>query len=174
MDGMKTITEFEYSASCLRILIPGIFVTLISSITYLVYFNCFNILTLKSISELFQIVIIFILISMFFGLIISVLISPMTRFLEGYTLELNKTKRFVQSIRNILCKRQWKMFLKYQKKYDQAIANHNIVERHSAYSKLYYYFSCCLYIRSKSDFNADDLKKWYLYSCPTLISVHSP
>lgn len=160
MDEVKTATELEYSASCLRILIPGIFVTIISSTTYLSYFKCFNILTLISVWELLPIVIIFILISIFVGSIISVFIDPMTKFLEGYTLELNKTNKFVQSIRNILFKRQWKMFLKHKIKYDTAIANQNIVERNRAYSILYYYFSCCLYMKSlKSEIKDDDLKK---------------
>lgn len=160
MEAVETTTEFEYSASCLRILIPGIFVTIISATTYLSYFKCFNILTLKSVWELLPIVTIFILISIFVGSIISVLLNPMTRLLEGYPLELNKKKKIVRSIRNILCKRQWKMFLKHKRKYDTAIANQNNVERNSAYSILYYYFSYCLYMKSsKRKIKDDDLKK---------------
>lgn len=157
MEEIKALTEFEYSASCLRILIPGIFMTIFFCIAYFLYFKCFNVLVLKSVWELIAV---FILLSMFFGLIISIFINHMIRFLEGYILELHKTNKIVRFFRKKLCGRQWKFFNEYNRKYQLAIENQNFVERDSAYAKLYYYFSNCLYMISlNSEIKDDDLKK---------------
>ena len=131
--------------------------TIFFCIAYFLYFKCFNVLVLKSVWELIAI---FILLSMFFGLIISVFINHMARFLEGYILELHKTNKIVRFFRKKLCERQWKFFNECDKKYQSAIENQNFVERHSAYAKLYYYFSNCLYMISlNSEIKDDDLKK---------------
>jgi membrane protein insertase Oxa1/YidC/SpoIIIJ len=107
MGDVEISSEFEYSASFLRILIPGITVTIL--VSFLLNLNCSQYLSFlkKSIAEsvwallplgvtfaLLPLGVTFVFVSMFIGLLIYVVINPLIRVLEGYTLELYKKKIF--------------------------------------------------------------------------------
>ncbi|MCX9013160.1 MAG: hypothetical protein OIN66_18825 [Candidatus Methanoperedens sp.] len=85
-------SEFEYSASFLRILIPGIIaVTLASILAALNYSNYISVLKEsidKSVWVVLSTGVVFIVVSMLVGLIINVFNTRLTMVLEGYPLEL--------------------------------------------------------------------------------------
>ena len=164
MGETQVSSEFEYSASFLRILIPGIIlVTLISFLLILnnlQYISIFKELITKSVWDILPIGAIFIIVSIIVGLLISVLIIPLTMVLEGYYLEQYQKSYIVHALKDILQGNQWK-------KYDRYIKNLNSTEdninRKIIYTNLYNYFSCCLYeVNKNSKINEDDLKKYIL------------
>jgi len=81
--------------------------------------------------------------------------------LEGYILEIKPKNYYFNIIRNNLKRRQWEIFVEERKDYDLAEAGS--VERGSAYTSIYYYFSHCLYELSKNPKIKDnELKKCIL------------
>lgn len=162
MGNAEISSEFEYSASFLRILIPGVIaVTLGSFLVVVKYFQYISFIKesiLISVWALLPIGAIFVLVSMLVGLIISVFITPFTMMLEGYTLEKYHKNPIINKIREILKERQWEKFNNYMKDYDSAKLDS--VERGSAYTNIYNHFSICLYkIGDNPDISDDDLKK---------------
>jgi hypothetical protein len=155
-------SEFEYSASFLRILLPGLTIVTLASYLLILKFPNIFLFFKKSITESVWAVLpigaIFVTASIIFGLLISNLVTPLTRILEGYYLEHN--------IKNILQNRQWKKFGESWKNYNSADVG---FERDKAYYYVYYHFSHCLYemtnnseIKIDSDKLNNKLKKYIL------------
>lgn len=146
MSEAELSSEFEYSASFLRILIPGIIFTTLISILILFYYSNYIPVSKVSIEEsiwtLLPVSIIFIVISMFVGLFINVLITPLTRVLEGYYLEQNKKDEIIGIFWNMFHLRQWEQFVNYRNEYNSA--EMNSIERGAAYTNIYNFFSYCL------------------------------
>jgi len=161
MGETQITSEFEYSASFLRILIPGIiFVTLISFLLILNNLQYISILKewiTKSVWDILPIGTIFIIVSIIVGLLISVFIIPLTMVLEGYYLGYYQKSNFVHALKDKFQGKQWE-------KYDTYIRNFNSTEdnmnRKLIYTNIYNYFSCCLYELNKNPkIDGDDLKK---------------
>ncbi|MDO9098797.1 MAG: hypothetical protein Q7U60_11845 [Candidatus Methanoperedens sp.] len=155
-------SEFEYSASFLRILIPGVItVTLGSFLVVIKYFHYISFIKesiLISVWNLLPLGIIFVVISMLVGLIISVFITRLTMILEGYTLEKHQKNHVVGKFGEILKERQWKKFKNYMNDYDSTKLDG--VERGTAYTNIYNHFSSCLYkIGNNPEIGDDELKK---------------
>ena len=158
-------SEFEYSASFLRILMPGIIMTtLVSFLLILNYSQCvffLNKLIAESVWALLPIGATFVFVSMLIGLIINVFIIPLTRVLEGYTLELHQKNRFISVIKDKYKIKQWEKFVGYRNDYESA--EPDSIERGSAYTHLYDYFSHCLYkLTNNPEIDDDELKKCVL------------
>lgn len=158
-------SEFEYSASFLRILIPGtIALTLASFLIIIKYFHYISFLkesVFQSVWNLLPTGVIFVVVSMFIGLVINVFITPITMMLEGYTLEQYQKNRIVSIFRDVLRERQWEKFVEYMQDYDST--EMNSLERGMAYTNIYNYFSYCLYKMGESPKISDDeLKKGIL------------
>jgi hypothetical protein len=147
MDKAGISSKFEYSASFLRILIPGItsvaLAAFIVILNYPDYISCLKGLIAESVWTLLPVGVTFLFASMFIGLMINVFITPLSRILEGYTLELHQKNYFIKALRRILRGRQWKKFVKYRKNYDSA--EQGSLERGWAYMNIYNHFSHCLY-----------------------------
>lgn len=165
MGDVEISSEFEYSASLLRILIPGITVTTLVSL--LLILNCSQYLSFlkKSMAEsvwaLLPLGVTFVFVSMFIGLLIYVVINPLIRVLEGYTLELHKKKYFIRILRDMLKSRQWEMFAGYRKDYESG--DPDSLGRGSAYTSIYEYFSYCLYeLSNNPEIRDKELKKCIL------------
>lgn len=157
-------SEFEYSASFLRILIPGIIVvTLISFLlilNYPQYVSIFKEWIIKSVWAVLPIGAIFIIVSIIVGLSISVLNIPLTMVLEGYYLEQYQKSCFVHALKDMLQGGQWKKYDEYIENFNSANDN---VKRELIYKNIYTYFSCCLYEITKNPrINEDELKKCIL------------
>lgn len=147
MDKAGISSKFEYSASFLRILIPGITAAALATfIVILNYPDCISFLKgliAESVWALLPVGVTFLFTSMFIGLMINVFITPLSRILEGYTLELHQKNYFINALRRILRERQWKKFVEYRKNYDSA--KQGSLERGWAYMNIYNHFSHCLY-----------------------------
>ena len=157
-------SEFEYSASFLRVLLPGIiFVTLASLLLILdnlQYISIFKELIIKSAWDILPIGAIFIIVSIIVGLLISVLIIPLTMVLEGYYIEQYQNLFFVRALKDIFQGNQWKTYDAFAQKFNSPEDN---VARKLAYTNMYNYFSCCLYeLNENPTINGDDLKKCIL------------
>jgi ABC-type multidrug transport system fused ATPase/permease subunit len=153
-------SEFEYSASFLRILIPGVItVTLVSSLVVVEYFQSIFFVkesVITSVWNLLPLVVIFVVVSMLIGLIINVFIPTLTLMLEGYYLPQDNI--IINKFWEVLKERQWKKFNKYMQDYDSA--EMDSMKRGKAYTNLYNYFSCCLYkISNNPDISDNELKK---------------
>lgn len=151
-------SEFEYSASFLRILIPGIIVVTLSSFLLILNYPQ-NIYILKgwiapSIWTILPMGAIFIIISIIVGLLISVLIIPLTMVLEGYYFE--------NILKDKLIEFQWKKYTYYYENFNSTPTNDKF-KRGLIYKNIYDYFSNCLYELSKNpQINEDELKKCIL------------
>lgn len=139
-------SEFEYSASFLRILVPGIIVVTLASFLLILNYpqtiSFFKDTVTKSVWEILPIGVIFILASIIFGLIINVLIIPLTMVLEGYYLEQYQKFCFVHILRDMFHSCQWKKFVEYRNYFESAKID--TIQRALAYNNIYYYFSHCL------------------------------
>lgn len=158
-------SEFEYSASFLRILIPGVItVTLVSSLVVVKYFNYISFLkesVLTSVWNILPLGVIFVVVSMLIGFVINVFITPLTMMLEGYTLEKYQKNYIISKFREVLKERQWEKFNKYMYDYDSAETDS--IERGGAYTNIYYYFSYCLYkLSDNPNISDNELKKGIL------------
>jgi hypothetical protein len=165
MDKAGISSKFEYSASFLRILIPGtIAVALAAFIVILNYPNYISFLKgliAESVWALLPIGVTFVFVSMFIGLMINVFITPLTRILEGYTLELHQKNYFISALWRILMGRQWEKFVEYRNNYNSV--EQDSVERGWAYMNIYYYFSHCLHkITNNPEIDDKELKKCIL------------
>lgn len=164
MGETQVSSEFEYSASFLRILIPGIIFS--TSISFLLilnnlqYISIFKELITKSVWDILPIGAVFIIVSIIVGLLISVLIIPLTMVLEGYYLEQYQKSYFVHALKDILQRKQWKKYTKYIENFNSTEDN---INKKIIYTNIYNYFSCCLYELNKNPrINEDDLKKCIL------------
>jgi hypothetical protein len=151
-------SEFEYSASFLRILIPGVITVILVSflVVYFQYISFFKESVFKSVWDILPLGVTFLVVSMLVGLIIYVFITPLTVTLEGYTLEKHKNS-FISKFREVLKEGQWKRFYKYMSDYDSEKLDS--VKRGLAYTNIYNHFSYCLYKLSENpDIRDDELK----------------
>ena len=158
-------SEFEYSASFLRILIPGILVVALTSFLLILYYpqyiSIFKESIIKSVWAVIPLGAVFILVSIVMGLIISVLNIPFTMVLEGYFLEQHKKKYFVRALRDMLYRRQWMRFVRYRSDFNSA--EKDSIYRAQAYHNIYTHFSHCLHEKTKNPkINDDALKKCIL------------
>ncbi len=160
MSEAEISSEFEYSASFLRILLPGLTIVTLASYLLILKFPNIFLFFKKSITESVWAVLpigaIFVTASIIFGLIINILVTPLTRILEGYYLEHN--------VKDVLQNRQWKKFGESWKNFKSADVGS--FERAKAYYYVYSHFSHCLYemtnnpeIKTNSDKLDDKLKK---------------
>lgn len=160
MSDAEISSEFEYSASFLRILIPGIVVvTLISLLfilNYLQYIYIFKELITASVWAVLPIGAIFIIVSIIFGLMISIFKIPLTMALEGYYLEQYQKFYF---FRNVFHERQWKKYDRYIKDFNSTKDN---IKRDLIYKNIYNYFSSCLYEITKNPQTSEDELKRYI------------
>ncbi len=161
--------QFEYSSSFLRIMIPGLIVaTLVSFLLSFSYFQCLSLLK-KAIDNsawaLIPLGVTFVFISIFIGFVLYIFIKPLTQLLEGYYFELYQEKYFIGVITDKLKRRQCKRFDRYEKDYDSGALGS--VKRGFAYTRLYEYFSHCLYrISINREIEDKELKECIL---PTLL-----
>lgn len=153
-------SEFEYSASFLNILIPGIFFTalisflLISQYPYFISF--FKASITESVWAVLPLGVIFATVAVFVGLIINVLVTPLTKFLEGYYLQY-----FGHFFMNMLQNGQLGKYNSYKNIYDHS--EQQSILRALAYENIYYYFSHCLYESIKNpDIDEEEMKKYIL------------
>lgn len=139
-------SEFEYSASFLRILIPGTIVVSLASFLliyiYPQYISIFKEMITESVWIILPIGSIFLIVSIIIGLMISVLNIPLTMALEGYYLEKYNKIYPIGYLRDMLQKCQWNKFVKYWDILKSAEGGS--VEGALAYDNLYNYFSHCL------------------------------
>lgn len=121
MGGEQISSEFEYSASFLKILMPGIIISTLASflliLNYPQYISFFKELITKSVWAILPLGGIFLTVSIIVGLIVSILTNTLTMVLEGYYLEKYNKNFFVHPVRDFLHKRQWEMFDKYRSNY---------------------------------------------------------
>lgn len=155
-------SEFEYSASFLRILIPGVLVAVLSCLLMILYYpqyiSIFKKFITESVWALLPIGVTFVLVSIFIGLMISIFVIPLTMVLEGYKLELHQKKFLISTLRNMLKRGQWEKFVGYRNDYNSAELGS--IERGSAYTNIYYYFSHCLYkLTNNPEVKDDELEK---------------
>ncbi len=181
MGDAEISSEFEYSASFLRILIPGIIAVTIASILLVLNYSSYILIFKESIGEsiwvLLPIGVIFVLISMFVGLIINVFNTRLTRILEGYPIgfldEIRKKvpqiyHRLIKKEKNqldvhqkkigILKRKQWEKYDRYRTTFKTE--EPDSIEKASAYTNLISYYSHCLDKKTKDPNSEDeDLKE---------------
>jgi|LGOV01.1.fsa_nt_gb hypothetical protein len=165
MGGSEISSEFEYSASFLSILIPGILVTTLVSFLLVLNYSKYLAYLKESIAEsvwaLLPIGVTFVSVSIFIGLMINIVIIPLTRVLEGYSLELHKKNHFIKVLRDMFKSKQLEKFVGYRKDYESG--KQGSLERGSAYTSIYEYFSHCLYeLSNNPKIKDNELKKCLL------------
>lgn len=162
-------SQFEYSSSFLRILIPGLIVATL--VSFLLSFSYSQYLTLlketvdNSVWALIPLGVTFVFISIFIGLLLYIFIIPLTQLLEGYYFIAYRGNYFIGVITDMLERIQWKKFARHEEAYDSGALGS--VKRGLAYSRLYEYFSHCLYrISNNPQIEEEELKKRIL---PTIL-----
>lgn len=100
----------------------------------------------------------FVFISIFIGLLLYIFIIPLTQLLEGYYFIAYRGNYFIGVITDMLERIQWKKFARHEEAYDSGALGS--VKRGLAYSRLYEYFSHCLYrISNNPQIEDEELKK---------------
>lgn len=162
-------SQFEYSSSFLRIMIPGLIVTTL--VSFLISFSYSQYLSLlkgtidNSVWALIPLGVTFVFISIFIGLMLYIFIIPLTQLLEGYYFKLYRENYFIGVITDMLERKQWKKFARHEEAHDSGALGS--VKRGLAYSRLYEYFSHCLYrISNNPQIEDEELKKCIL---PTIL-----
>jgi hypothetical protein len=158
-------SQFEYSASFLRIMIPGLIVTtLVSFLLSFSYSQCLSLLNStidNSVWALIPLGVSFVFISIFIGLMLYIFIIPLTQLLEGYYFKRYRENYFIGVITDMLERKQWKKFARHEEAYDSGALGS--VKRGFAYNRLYEYFSDCLYsISNNPQIEDEELKKCIL------------
>ncbi len=158
-------SQFEYSASFLRILLPGITsVTLASVLVFEYYASTYASALEKLIAVpvwgVLSTGVIFIVVSMFVGFCINVFNTRITKILEGYILEQHPKNYIARIVRDTLKKRQWKKYIEYRDIFNSSKQD---IEKGSAYTNIYNYYSHCLYNKIKNPgIEDEELKKHIL------------
>jgi hypothetical protein len=163
MSGTEISSEFEYSASFLRILLPGVtFVTSASVLVFGYYASTYTSILEKLIAVpvwgILSAGVIFFVISIFAGFCINVFNPRLTKILEGYILEQHPKSYIARVFRDWLIDRQLKKYGEYEDNFDSA--KQGSIERGKAYTDLCDYYSHCLYkITKNPKIDDEDLKK---------------
>ena len=165
MGGAEISSQFEYSSSFLRIMIPGlIVVTLVSfllSVSSPQYRTLLKETVDNSVWALIPLGVTFVFISIFIGLMLSIFIISLTELLQGYYFKLYRGNYFIGLITDMLERKQWKKFARHEDVYNSGAFES--VKKGFAYSRLNEYFSHCLYrISNNPEIEDEKLKKYIL------------